>query len=314
MHRHKITRLSAVALFFMLSAVLAASAAAAPRPNRYVLPGDNVFPEGVAYQQGTQNFYVGSTGDGTIYRGNLQEPVASVFSPGGADGRTAATGMKVDDAGRLFVATGSLGKVYVYDTATGALLGSFYNGKQATFLNDIALTRNGDAYVTDSIDPTLYRVTTNAQGQLHFEAWLDLRGTPIVYGPGFNLNGIVVTEDNRYLIVVQSNTGKLFRISLATQEIQEINLGGARLTNGDGLLLRGHTLYAVQNQQALITKVRLSGDYLSGSVVSSTTDPSLAYPTTIAQADGRLLVVNSQFDKRGGQPDLPFTVSSIHIP
>jgi hypothetical protein len=49
-------------------------------------------------------------------------------------------------------------------------------------------------------------------------------------------------------------------------------------------------------------------------VGESFTDPSLAYPTTIAKYDERLLVVNSQFDEREGEPELPFTVSDIEIP
>jgi Cu-Zn family superoxide dismutase len=48
--------------------------------------------------------------------------------------------------------------------------------------------------------------------------------------------------------------------------------------------------------------------------VSSTNDPSFIYPTTAVIARGRLLVVNSQFNNRGGTPVLPFTVSSIRVP
>jgi hypothetical protein len=46
------------------------------------------------------------------------------------------------------------------------------------------------------------------------------------------------------------------------------------------------------------------------------TDASLRFPTTIALNGGRLLVVNSQFDKQGPglTPELPFTVSSVVIP
>ena len=36
---------------------------------RYVLPGEQVFPEGVAYQSETGDFYVGSTTDGTVFAG-----------------------------------------------------------------------------------------------------------------------------------------------------------------------------------------------------------------------------------------------------
>ena len=71
-----------------------------------------------------------------------------------------------------------------------------------------------------------------------------------------------------------------------------------------------------RNQNGLIVKIQLSDDLASGSIVSSTTDPLLAYPTTLAWADGRLLVVNSQFNKRGPglQPVLPFTITSMPAP
>jgi len=285
---------------------------------RYILPGDTVFPEGIAYQPTTGDFFVSSTTDGTIFRGNVQSESADVFLPGGTDGRTTAIGLKVDDyQDRLFVAGGNTGQIFVYDTDSGQLLSKFNNQKTSTFINDAAISPNGDAYFTDSSDPILYKVSTNEADELEFSAWLDLTGTAIVYQSGFNLNGIAATNNGKYLIVVQTNTGKLFRIDIASKQVTEIDLGGATLTNGDGILLsRRRILYVVRNQNELIVKVQLSEDFSRGTVISSTTDPSFAYPTTIAQARKRLLVVNSQFDKRGAglTPELPFTVSSISLP
>jgi sugar lactone lactonase YvrE len=291
-------------------------AEAAPRPTRYILPGDEVFPEGIAFEQSTGYFYVSSTTDGTVFRGTLDDEMTEVFLPGGQDGRTTATGLEVDDNGRLFVAGGGTGKMFVYSTETGGLIASFDNNQADTFINDVAVSRNGDAYFTDSRTPILYRVTTNGQGDLVLEEWLDFTGTPIVYQSGFNLNGIEVTPDDRYLITVQSNVGKIFRIDLATQEVTEISVPGANFTAGDGLLIRGHTLYVMRNQFEQIVEVRLSGDFSSGTLVSTTTDPSFQFPTTFTQAHGRFLVVNSQFDRRGPglEPELPFNVSSIHVP
>jgi Cu-Zn family superoxide dismutase len=168
--------------------------------------------------------------------------------------------------------------------------------------------------VTDSTRPTLWRAAAGAitpGASTPAEAWLDFTGTPLVYQSGFNLNGIVVTPDNRFLIVSQTNTGKLFRIDLATRAIVQINLG-SELVPGDGLQIRGHTLWAVAGGQ--IVKVQLSGDWASGTVASRTSNASFSSPTTNALARGRMLVVNSQFANRGGTPTLPFTVSSIRIP
>lgn len=292
------------------------SQAQGPVRSSYVLPGEAVFPEGIAYQQSTGQFYVSSTSNGAIFRGELDEAVAPVFLPGGQDGRTVAAGLKVDDQGRLFIATGPLGKVYIYDTATGALIAALSNGlpSNATFVNDIAITKDGTAYATDSVAPYLYRVAQNDAGQFELERFIDFTGTALQYQPGFNVNGIVASQNGKYLIVVQSNTGKLFRIEIATKEVTPIDLGGATVTAGDGILLRGRSLYVVRNSRGLISKVQLTGDLSSGTIVSETTDPSFIFPTTIAEARGRLLVVNSQFNNRGGTPVLPFTVSTIKTP
>lgn len=285
---------------------------------RYVLPGEEVYPEGIAYDPRTGNFFVGSTTDGTIFRGNVgvDQGEAEVFLEPGSDGRQVATGMKVDKTGRLFISGGNTGRIFVYDTASGGLIRAFDTPEsRMTFINDVAVTPNGDAYFTDSMRPTLFRVPAAPDGLGELEEWLDFEGTPVKYGEGINLNGIVPTEDGRYLITVQSNTGKLYRIDTGSKEVTEIDLGGETLTNGDGLLLDGQTLYVVRNQQGLIVPVELSEDFASGEVGESFSDPSFHYPTTIAQYDDRLLVVNSQFDRRqsGQEPELPFTVSSIEI-
>src|SRR5262245_51312751 len=246
----------------LLSAGLyAVPAYATPRPTQYILPGNAVFPEGVAFQDSTGNFYVSSTTDGTIFRGHVKDETAEIFLPGGADGRTTATGLKVDSAGRLFVSGAGTGKIFVYDTATGQLLAAFDNDLTNTFINDVAVAPDGSAYFTDSLSPFLYRVAPNGSGGFTFETWLDFTGTALTYQPGFNVNGIAATPDGKYLIVVQSNTGQLFRITIATQEVVAIDLGGAQLTAGDGILLRGHSLYVARNNLGLIVKVKLAGDF-----------------------------------------------------
>jgi sugar lactone lactonase YvrE len=280
----------------------------------HVLPGDAVFPEGIAFQPSTDDFFVSSTTDGTIFRGDIHKKNAKVFLPGGADGRTTAIGLKVDHD-RLFVAGGGTGQMFIYNTENRKLIAKFSNGVQPTFINDVAIGSNGTAYFTDSLSPFLYRISRD-HNTFTFERWLDFTGTPLVFQPGFNVNGIAATSNGKYLIVVQSNTGKLFRITISSKQVVEIDLGGATVTNGDGIVLRGHTLYVVRNQNELVVKIKLSDDVASGRVISSTTDATYAFPTTAALAGDRLLVVNSQFDKRGPglMPELPFTVSNVRAP
>jgi sugar lactone lactonase YvrE len=287
-----------------------------PEVTSYVLPGNAVFPEGIAYRAGSQNFYVGSTTDGTIFKGTLGKKDTEILLPAVAE-RPSAVGMKVDEGGRLYVAGGASGKMFVYDTATQALIKSFETPAAASrFINDVTLSADA-AYFTDSARPLLFRISRSGSTLGEAETWLDLSKTIVQYqDTGPNLNGIAVTPDGKYLIAVQSNTGKLFRISTADKSVTEIALSGGSVQNGDGILLSGQTLYVVRNRDTIIVPVTLAADFSSGAVGSSFTDASLRFPTTIAQSGNRLLVVNAQFDKRapGLSPELPFTVSSVAIP
>jgi sugar lactone lactonase YvrE len=308
-----------------LALPLAAPAVAAPVRYGYLLkpvgPADDlVFPEGVA-TDGTA-FFVGSTTDGTVYRGSLAGRVATPFLPGGADGRTSLTGLKVDD-GDLLAAGAATGRFFVYDVESGGLVGSYQvqpapSDTAPSFLNDETVTPDGTTYVTDSNRPFLYRVGPDraTDGVAPLEVWLDFTGTPLQYTPGFNVNGIASSADGRYLVLAKSNTADLWRVDVATQQVTRIDLGGAAVA-GDGLVLDGSTLYAIERQgeTGLVVKVDLTDDLTSGTVVSRTTDPSFDDPTTAALVRGRLLVVNSQFGERGGVGTLdPFTVSSIPAP
>jgi Cu-Zn family superoxide dismutase len=111
--------------------------------------------------------------------------------------------------------------------------------------------------------------------------------------------------------VVGLGSGVLGRIDLETKRVKAVT--GVSFPAGDGLARDGRTLYGV-NSGSRITQVKLSRDWLHGTVVRQITSPTFHLPTTMQILPKRLLVVNSQFDKRGGDPVLPFTVSSIRRP
>ncbi len=292
-----------------------------PEPvSRYELPPDGVYPEGVAVNRRIGTLYVGSATTGAVYRGTLDNPALSLFLPAGADGRVSALGLKIDRFGRLLIAGGASGKVWVHDSQSGALLFTFSaNFAPGTgILNDIAITPQGDVYVTDSFSPTLWRIPAAALGRRApatgtLEA-IEL-GAPYQQQAGFNVNGIVPTFDGRFLVFVQSNTGKLFRMTLSTRAIIEVDLRGGSMLNADGLELLGNRLYAIAS--GALVELRLSDRFTTASIVSQRVDSSFAFPTTLAIARGRALVVNSQFDRGGpvgpGTPVFPFTVSSISL-
>ena len=319
----RLSRAAAALVALTLPLGAAGASAAKPKDGRkapkgkasftYALPGERVFPEGIAVAG--RRYYVSSTTDGTIFRGSLKGRAAEVFLPGGADGRTTAVGVKVDREGRLYVAGGATGSIFVYDTRTRRLIRRFDTGTGG-FLNDIAIARDGTAYATDSQRPFLFRIPESdvQAGTGDTVALAPFVNQYAGFGPGFNANGIVALDPDT-LIYVDSTPGTLYRVDVPTGTVQAIDLGGASVAGGDGLALKGRRLYVVRNAAERVVQIRLAGDLRSGRIRSETTDPTFAFPTTAALAKGRLLVVNSQFDKRSsGQAPEPFTVSSIKRP
>jgi sugar lactone lactonase YvrE len=271
-------------------AITATVAAAAPAfPSTIALPR-GFQPEGIAIRGNT--FYVGSIPTGAIYRGNVRTGQGAVLAQG-ASGR-AAIGVEIDNRNRLFVAGGPTGRAFVYNARTGALIREYMLASAPTFINDVVVTRTG-AYFTDSRQAALYRVAIGRGGGLATSAQRITLGPPFQLSGAFNANGIDATPNGRWLIIVQSSTGELFRVNPSTGANTEIALGGASVPNGDGILLDGRTLYVVQNQLNQIAVIRLNARLTSGRVTTRITDSRFAVPTTIDDHGRRLYAVNARF-------------------
>jgi sugar lactone lactonase YvrE len=277
--------------------------------------GDRVFtlqpdpagnPEGIAFDHRSNAFFVSITTDGAIYRGTLGSDTVTPFIPGAAG--NAAVGIKVR-RGLLYVAGGPTGTITVYDLTTRQPIATFETGTGG-FLNDLVVTRRGDVYVTDSFRPILWHVTADQvrAGGGKPQA-LDV-SSGIAYATGFNLNGIVA-EGSRRLIVVQTNTGKLFRIGLApdgsaVDTIDEV--AGVSVPGGDGLLLdRGRLVVVQGGPPAQLSFVKLCGEASRGSVRDTLRSDKLHGPSTVDRADGLYLVVNADFTNNAK----PFTVAGL---
>jgi sugar lactone lactonase YvrE len=250
-------------------------------------------PEGFTNGRGS-SFYVGSLVDGAVFRGDLISGRGRVFIPGTPG--TAKTGLKVDPFNRLWAAGAGGGDATVYDAGTGAVLAHYpFISGTPTFVNDLVVTRTA-VYFTDSQRPVLYVVPLGRDGRLAAPSAvrsLALTG-PAGDAGAFN-NGIVATPTGR-LIVVQSTAGRLVSVDPASGASQVVDLGGYAVTNGDGLVLRGHTLYAIRNRDNLVAVLRLGSSFRSGALVRETTDPLLRVPSTGDLFGPYLYVVNARFD------------------
>ena len=292
-----------------LTPVLAAPAD--PFPVELALP-DGFQPEGIAIGPGP-TAYFGSRANGDIYEITLRTGEGEVISQGPGVG-SPSVGLKSDKRGRLFVAGGNAGTARVVDTESGDILASYQLTTGTSFVNDVIRTRKA-AWFTDSAKAQLYKLPLGAKGALPDAS--QIVTLPLtdewVQGAGFAANGITRTPDSKALLVVHSTSGLLYRVDRASGAATEVDLDTS-LTNGDGLLLQGRTLYVVRNRDDLVAVVRLNPRGTSGTLTRTIESPKLFdTPTTVARFGNRLYLPNARFQS-APQPTATTPYNVVQVP
>ncbi len=291
-----IALVGALALPVVTSSAASAHSKHVPRPDTIDLPA-GFAGEGVATGAGS-TFYAGSVADGRIARGDLRAGTSQVFVS--TPIVVPAVGLKADlRHGLLWVAGGPSGKAAVYDLRTAAPVVALTLTTAPSFINDVIVTRAA-AYFTNSLSPEIYRVPVSKDGTVGDPQTIALQGPAGQFVAGFNLNGIAASSDGHALIVVNSATGNLFAVDPTSGNSALIDLGGASVPTGDGLLLLGNTLLVLQNGNApgvanQIVVIRLRRHLTAGKVVDTVTSPLFETATTLARSRDVLVAVNAQF-------------------
>jgi sugar lactone lactonase YvrE len=293
-----------------LAALLSTTAVLAQTPPETIaLPG-GYQPEGIVAGDGGE-LYVGSLADGAIYRADAATGEGDVLVAG-EEGRV-TVGLAYDPrTGYLYAAGGATGLAHVFDTASGTLEQSYTLTPEGTFVND-AVVSGDSVYFTDSNREVLYRLELGEGGALPggdgAVTEIALSGDFSAEPDAFNANGVEAAEDGT-LIVVKSVTGELFRVDPESGESTLIDLGSESVTNGDGILLDGDTLYVVQNRDNRVAVVDLAEDLASGTVSGALTHPEFDVPTTVTSSDGALYAVNARFGTEP-TPDTEYAIVRV---
>jgi sugar lactone lactonase YvrE len=290
---HKIKRSLYILIVVALLSTTVVFAKSSPFPEVIPLP-DGFRPEGIVSGYGT-DFYAGSLANGAIFKGDFRSGEGDILVEG-ATGNI-SVGLSFDErTGYLFVAGGTTGMARVYDTASGELAGSFALSSPGSFINDVVVTHSA-AFFTDSFNARLFKLPLSPDGGLPDPASVEalpLSGDWVQAG-GFNANGIDATPNGDTLILVNSGLGRLFTVDPSSGEAESIDLGGASVTAGDGILLDGKTLYVVRNQLNQIAAIKLAPDFSSGEIITTLTHPAFDVPTTVTEFGSRLYAVNARF-------------------
>lgn len=288
--------LVALAALLVPGPVASAGSSADHRTSVIELPGATS-AEGIAAGDGT-TFFAGDLAKGDIFRGDIRKGTARLFIDV-PDGR-AAVGMKVDVRhDLLFVAGGATGQAYVYDTDSRKAVATYQltevTDQQPAFINDVTVTRDG-AWFTNSRRGELYFVPVDRDGEPGDQGdveTLALTGPAAATPAAFNLNGIAAVRGGRTLIVAHTGSSALYTVDPETGSSAEIT--GTSLPYVDGIVVKGNTLWAVQNQLNQVSRVRLDSGLDSFDVKDVITSPEFQVPTTGALFGDTLAVVNAKF-------------------
>lgn len=295
------------ALLIALCCALAGGAAGAqndPARSRVVarLSDSTFWPEGIDADPATATLYVASVKHGTI-AAIARDGTARELLPRDVPTIGSILGVRYDARRNVVWATTSaLGQART-ERGSPSLLEirpkdgeilrrwTLSNPAGGRVIGDLALGPNGEVYLTDSVQPVLYVLRTEADT-------LEPIGSPLFK----SLQGMAGTSDGRFVYIADYSSG-LLRLNLATREVGRVAVASNVSTRGcDGIVLHHNAIVAVQNGATPPRIVRFAlnatGDSVSDASIVDRNLPLADEPTIGTMlGDEFVYVANSQWDK-----------------
>ncbi|KAJ0240516.1 Uncharacterized protein HA466_0221420 [Hirschfeldia incana] len=259
-----------------------------------------LYPEGLIWDPSTQHFLVGSLHSRTIHSvsdaGVVQTIISDPFLPENAT----ILGLAVDSGNRRLLAGIHCAPPLLPCSALAAY--DLHRGGRRIFLsplpsldnqdtvrdiaNDVAVDHKGNAYVTNSAKNFIWKVDSNGVASIFSTSPLFNSQTVVPDADASfrdcGLNGIVY-DSRGYLLVVQSNTGKMFKVDGESGEARLVSLD-RDLVAADGVARRGRDGRVVVVSQKKLWFVE-SRDSWGGGVVYDEVELDVeGFPTAVTVA------------------------------
>ncbi|XP_050234984.1 uncharacterized protein LOC126683187 [Mercurialis annua] len=297
-------------LLLLLATTFISSTTAKPHIINFHSP--NLYPEGLTYDPAAQHFIVGSLYHRTIHSVSDAGIVETLISDPSLPPNSTVLGLAVDSRyNRLLAVIHSapplspFNALAAYDlTSRSRLFLSLLPesndvADKLSVANDVAVDFKGNAYVTNSGQNLIWKVNSHGEASI-FSRSPSFTEYPIAVDQNSSfsdcgLNGIAYVSKG-YLLVVQSNTGKMFKVNEDDGRARPVLLT-EDLPLADGISLRkdGVVLVVSPNKLWYIK----SDDSWSEGVVYDQTDLDIErFPTsvTIGREDRAYVLYGSVFE------------------
>jgi sugar lactone lactonase YvrE len=317
MNLDSVAKFSLIAVLFLLLAACSNSKAAAPEveidlaaidvggtaKTIIAVERDNLFPEGIEYNPLNGQFLLSSLTEGAVF--SIQEDGS--YRPLVKDqALVASLGLEVDAGrNRLLVASGETragddpnikpqAALGIYNLTTGErlhfvdLIAVAPEGKHVA--NDIAIDTAGNAYITDSAAPLLYKVDPEGNASI-------FAGVDLFKGSRGNLNGIVYHPAG-YLLIAKPRDGVLLKMPVDNPEsVAQVKLDQPIL-GADGLIWHPNgRLIVVSGRLSLVLSLKSDDDWSSARIEKAVKTDQQA--TTAAIRNEDVFVIYGHLDQFG---------------
>ncbi len=211
-------------------------------PDLILVERPSLFPEGIEYDAANGRFLLSSIGEGSVFAIQDDGTHQAIIED---DALMSSLGVEIDEErNRVLVANSDLAVMADPTAATQVFLGiydldsgerlhmvSLIEGEpdSAHLANDVAVDADGNAYVTDTIDPTVYKVDMDGNASVFTDQFGGMDALAI--------NGIVYHSDGYLLVsVMDAAGGGIVRVPLDNPaESSRVELDQSVI--GDGMVL-----------------------------------------------------------------------------
>ena len=237
----------------------------ARKPHVITFRSPNLYPEGLTYDPSAQHFLVGSVRDRIIESVSDAGVVETLISDLDLPENATVLGLAVDTVNKRLLAAITAADPLPHFTALASydlqkrrrIFLSVLEDDDVTTAttrqtaNDVAVDFEGNAYVTNSVSNFIWKVNKEGQPSIFskskaFTAQHVDKNAPFSF---CGLNGIAYVSKG-YLLVVQSNTGKMYKVDADDGTARQVLLN-RDLSFADGIAVRRDGVVLVVSHKKL---------------------------------------------------------------